>query len=80
MANAQDIIVTLAHPHGDVDTTLTQWMEIGPGPRPFVRPVAAREATTGASLPLTVVPLRYRNTALSRALIKMRVLKDPWRR
>ena len=32
-----DVIVTVAHPWGDVETTLEQWIRRGPGPRPFVK-------------------------------------------
>jgi hypothetical protein len=32
-----DIIVTAAHPYADIETTPRQWIETGPGPRPFSR-------------------------------------------
>jgi hypothetical protein len=74
-----DILVTLAHPHGDVEVPLAEWMRAGPGGRPLLQPVAARRASTGRPLPLRVIPLRYRNTGLARLLIRARLLPDPWR-
>jgi hypothetical protein len=73
-----DIIVTISHPFGDVQVTLAEWIRRGPGPRPLVRPVAARSALTGEGLPLTVIPLQYRNDDESRALIERGELEDPW--
>ena len=74
-----EIIVTIDHPFGTVEATLAEWIERGPGPRPLVRPVAARSAATGEELPLTVIPLRYRNDAESRQLIAAgRLDPPPW--
>jgi hypothetical protein len=73
-----DVIVTVRHPHGDVDVPLESWIESGPGERPLVAPVAARHGRTGARLPLSVVALRYRNIRLSRLLIALRLIPDPW--
>jgi hypothetical protein len=75
----KDIIVLVRHPHGDVETTLNDWMKTGPGPRELVAPVAARDARSGVLLSLSVVPLRYRNSRLSRTLIRLGLLEDPWR-
>lgn len=75
----EDILVTIAHPHGDVEVPLSEWIRIGPGPRPLVRPVAARRKSTGESVPLSAIPMQYRNTPFTRALIKARVLQDPWK-
>jgi hypothetical protein len=72
-----DVLVTVQHPFGEVECTLTQWIERGPGRRPLVRPVAARSAATGEALPLTVIPLRYRNDEQSRALIAAGELEPP---
>jgi hypothetical protein len=77
-AAADDVVVTLLHPHGSIDVTLVEWIATGPGARDRVRPVAARDRKSGRQLPLTVIPLRYRNTALSRVLIRLRLLADPW--
>lgn len=58
--------------------TLREWMERGPGPRPGIQPVAARHSVTGQTLSMRVVPLRYRNSALSRLLIRLGLLENPW--
>ncbi|GAB4054472.1 hypothetical protein [Catellatospora paridis] len=72
-----DVVVTIGHPFGDLDVPLLEWISRGPGPRPLVRPIRARRADTGKPLPLTVVPLRYRNDAESRALIAAGLLEPP---
>ena len=41
-ADYDDVIVTVAHPSVDIETTLARWIETGPGPRPFVTITAAR--------------------------------------
>jgi hypothetical protein len=48
------VIVTVAHPAGNVAATLRQWIETGPGP--CVRIVAARWRN-GDPIPLEAVPL-----------------------
>jgi hypothetical protein len=58
--------------------TLARWMAVGPGPRPLVRPIAARSLSTGQELPMDVVPLAYRNDAKARALLAAGKLKWPW--
>lgn len=73
-----DIIVTVAHPFEDIHVTLAEWIGRGPGPRPLVRPVAARSALTGEALPLTVIPVQYRNDEQSRAMIERGELENPW--
>jgi hypothetical protein len=32
-----DVLVVVAHPWGDLEVPLTEWLRIGPGPRPLVR-------------------------------------------
>ena len=76
-ADYDDVIVTVAHPFGDVDTTLRQWIETGPGPRPFVSIVAARRRT-GDPIPLEDIPLQYRNSPESRRLQRLGLLPAPW--
>lgn len=76
----EDILVTIAHPHGDVEVPLLEWIKTGPGPRPLVRPVAARRKSTGESIPLSAIPIQYRNTSFTRALIKIKAIQDPWKR
>jgi hypothetical protein len=73
-----DIVVTIGHPHGDIDVPLAQWIAVGPGPRDMVRPVAARRASTGERLPLDAIPLQFRNNETSRAMIARGLLVDPW--
>lgn len=77
--NIDDVIVTLAHPHGDIEIPLVEWIRTGPGPRHLLQPTGARSRATGAPLPLSVIPLTYRNNAISRALIKLRLVQRPWR-
>ncbi|MEO3750345.1 hypothetical protein [Streptomyces sp. B6B3] len=73
-----DVLVVLAHPHGDVEVPLADWTRTGPGPRPLVRPVAARSRATGEPLPLSVIPLPYRNDDESRRAIADGLIDDPW--
>jgi hypothetical protein len=73
----EEIIVTVAHPHGDVEVSLGEWIRTGPGERPLVRPVAAR-TKSGRRLSMSHIPLKYRNTRASRALIRAGFLEDPW--
>ena len=42
-----DVLVLVAHPFGDLWVPLEEWMRIGPGPRPLVRPTAAKNAHCG---------------------------------
>ena len=79
MTPLEDVLVVLDHPFGRLEVSLTEWMEVGPGPRPYVRPVAAKHRVTGGPLPLSVVPLAYRNDEESRALIAAGALEDPWK-
>ncbi|HEU0239565.1 MAG TPA: hypothetical protein VFR11_09855 [Micromonosporaceae bacterium] len=73
-----DILVTIGHPYRDIEVPLPTWIARGPGPRPLVRPMSARSRTTGKPLPLSVIPLRYRNNGQSRRLIRDGLLDDPW--
>lgn len=74
----KDIVVIIDHPHGRLEIPLQEWIEQGPGPRDLLRPIAARSAETGEPLPLTVIPRRYRNSFLTRSLVRMKLLKKPW--
>jgi hypothetical protein len=73
-----DVLVVIAHPFGDVEVPLADWIATGPGPRRFVRPVRARSQSTGRRLPLSVIPLRYRNDGQSRRAIADALIEDPW--
>ncbi|WP_132151387.1 hypothetical protein [Kribbella antiqua] len=74
----EDVEVLIRHPFGDLWPTLAEWMERGPGPRTALRPVAARSRLTGEALPLSVIPLRYRNDGASLAAIARGEFTDPW--
>jgi hypothetical protein len=73
-----DVLVTIGHPFGDLEVPFTQWMAKGPGPRHGIRPQSARSRSTGDALPLTVIPLAYRNDRVSRALIAAGRIEPPW--
>lgn len=76
----EEIMVEFHHPWANptIITTLETWMKVGPGLRPGIAPHKAFSATTGEPLPLSVIPLRYRNTILSRFLIRWGFLEEPW--
>jgi hypothetical protein len=74
----EEINVLIDHPFGHVEVSLAEWMATGPGPRPLVRPIAARRRSTGEQLPLGVIPLRYRNDEQSRRRIAEGELESPW--
>jgi hypothetical protein len=73
-----DVIVTVAHPFGDVDATLTEWIERGPGPRRLVEIVAARRRATGERVDMSEIPLEYHNSPESRRLQRLGQLPAPW--
>ena len=70
--------VLILHNYADCWVPLEVWKERGPGLRWLLAPVAARDASTHKRLPLSVVPYRYRNTALSRLLIRFGFIEEPW--
>ncbi|GLY06293.1 hypothetical protein [Actinoplanes sp. NBRC 101535] len=73
-----DVIVTVAHPWGDIDATLTEWASRGPGARPLVTIVRARRRSTGRPVSLEEIPLEYHNTRHSRTLQREGRLPTPW--
>jgi hypothetical protein len=73
-----DILVTVAHPFGEVEAPLETWIQTGPGPRPYVGIIAARRKSTGESLPMDEIPLEYHNSAQSRNLQRQGLLPCPW--
>jgi hypothetical protein len=82
MRQAQDpsrVLLTISHPHGDVEVTMAEWFRIGPGPRQHVRPLSAR-SITGEPLSLSVIPFRYRNNAVSKLMIRLHIFQSPWGR
>lgn len=72
------IEVLIDHPLASGYIPLEKWIEIGPGLRVFIEPRKARDQETGLELPLSVVPLQYRNHQLSQFLIEEGLLADPW--
>jgi hypothetical protein len=56
---------------------LRQWIQAGPGPRPFVTITAARWRN-GEPVSLEAIPLEYRNTAESRRQQRLGLLPAPW--
>ncbi len=66
--NNLEIVVVLDHPHGKVEIPLEEWIAKGPGERKLLTPIAAKNRRTGKQVPLSVVPLRYRNNKLSSSL------------
>jgi hypothetical protein len=73
-----DIIVVIPHSYGEAEMELEEWIEIGPGERELRRPTSAKSKSTNKELPLSVIPLRYRNNTLSRFLISLGVIENPW--
>lgn len=74
----ESVEVLLDHPQGAVWVSLEDRKQQGPGPRPLLRPVAARDRRTGTRLPLSVVPFRFCNTALTRFFVRSGWMKSPW--
>ncbi len=74
------IVLVVRSGSEDTETAIEDWLRLGPGECESARPVAARLTPSGHALPLhCIVPLRYRNTTLSRLLIALRVLPNPWK-
>jgi hypothetical protein len=78
MIPMDDIVVTIEHPHSELVIPLTDWISVGPALRPFLKPIAASRLSTGERLPLSAIPLRYRNNLTSRLLIRLGILQSPW--
>ena len=75
-----DIVVTVAHPWGNVEVPLEAWTRTGPGPRPYVEIIAARRVSTGENLPMAEIPLEYHNSAKARRLQRRGIPPCPWAR
>jgi hypothetical protein len=75
----EDIVVTISHPHGEVEIALEEWIRTGPGERDGLQPIGARNRS-GERIPLSRIPLACRNNTLSKALIKLGIVKNPWRK
>ncbi|WP_203792683.1 hypothetical protein [Actinoplanes couchii] len=72
-----DLLLVVDHPWGTGETSLSEWMARGPGPR-NTQVVRVLSRSTGEELPLTVIPLAYRNNRESRALIQAGRIASPW--
>ena len=77
-AEYDDVIVTIAHPCGDIDSPLPEWIRVGPGPRPYVQLVRARRRSTGDPVPLDEIPAEYHNSPRTRGLQREGRLPCPW--
>jgi hypothetical protein len=73
-----DVIVTVAHPFGDIETTLAEWIRRGPGLRPLLQIVAAKRESTGEPIAMDQIPLEYHNSRESRRLQRLGVRPTPW--
>jgi hypothetical protein len=74
----ETLSVVIEHNWGTSAVSLKFWMENGPGERRFLSPSAVKDKA-GKNLPLSVIPLRYRNNLLSRLLIRLGLLQNPWK-
>jgi hypothetical protein len=72
------VMVVVEHNFGTLRIPLEEWIARGPGPRALLRPTEAHDADTGAKLPLSVIPFRYRNGPLQRTLVRWRLMRSPW--
>ena len=77
-ADYDDVLVLVAHPWLDFHVPLPEWIRTGPGPRPYVRIVAAKRASTDEPVDLAEIPLEYHNSARSRDLQRRGLLPTPW--
>lgn len=74
-----EIEVQISHPFSLGDyVPLETWIAWGPGPRKYVAPISARDQRTKQLLPMSAIPLRFRNNFWSRLLIRWGYLQDPW--
>jgi hypothetical protein len=73
-----DILVYVDHPMVEGYLPLPLWVKNGPGGRKYVTITHAKHRVTGEILPMSVVPLKYRNNRLSRLLIRLGFLENPW--
>lgn len=74
-----NLVVMISHPFGEIEIPLQEWMEQGPKKRKLLRPTKLKNKKTNKYLPLNQIPLKYRNTSISRFFIKIGVLENPWK-
>lgn len=58
-----DILVTIDHPHGELEVPLREWIDEGPGPRRYVQLKSARRRSTGEPIPLSEINDPWRRDA-----------------
>ena len=82
MPNSQyaDLVVTLDHPHGIVEIKLNEWMILGPGSGLLLKPKSLKSTASKKKVSLKTIPLKYRNSFISRLLIKLHLIPNPWNR
>lgn len=73
-----DIAVTVAHPWGDIEAPLVEWIATGPGPRPYTGIISAHRISTGEQVPMSEIPQEYHNSPESRDMQRRGLLPSPW--
>ncbi len=73
-----EIKVLLQHPHGDIILSLSKWIEVGPGNRPLLSPYKVFYEN-GNELSKNIIPFKYRNNFLSRFMIRLKLIENPWK-
>jgi len=73
-----DILLIIEHPFGTIEMSLEEWLKTGAGSRKLLKPYKVKDKLTGKQLPLGTIPLKYRNNSLSRFLIKLGIIENPW--
>lgn len=74
-----DYIVTLDHPYGKVELTLKEWSILGPDAEHNLTPSSLKEKKTEKKMPLKLIPFKYRNSFLSRLLMRFHLIPNPWK-
>ncbi|MDJ0842522.1 MAG: hypothetical protein QNK37_38845 [Acidobacteriota bacterium] len=75
--HVNDLYVTVAHPHGEIEVPLRDWIAAGPGERKWLSPIKLTDKD-GKDVSLNHLPLKYRNNSISRLLISIGIIKKPW--
>lgn len=71
--------VLIEHSQGRLWVPIMEWLKNGPGPRLLLSPSTVRRVSSKETFPVwCVIPLRYRNSRLSRLLISIGFYKNPW--
>lgn len=76
--STDNLVVVLDHPHGEVEVPFERWVDEGPGARDLVEVVALRHVGEEQRLSANALALAYRNSPLSRMLIRLHLLRSPW--